>query len=69
MEKFLGGVVLGVFVGAVAAELLRKATPNFLDSACRKTRAGFDAVKEEVGTMKTAFVDGYRESTATAETE
>lgn len=49
MLKILGGVVLGVFVGAMVVEFLNRRQPNFLrgveESARRTVRAvtsGFD---------------------------
>lgn len=53
MWKIIGGVVVGVFVGAVAVEVLTRYRPNLLqsvrDRAQRTTRAAIDA-----------FQDGYR---------
>jgi uncharacterized membrane-anchored protein YhcB (DUF1043 family) len=50
MWKIIGGVVVGVFVGAVAVEILNRRRPQLLqnvrDRASRTTRAAIDAFQE-----------------------
>jgi NhaP-type Na+/H+ or K+/H+ antiporter len=50
MWKILGGVVVGVFVGAVAVEIINRVRPNLLtdvrERAARTTRAAIDAFHE-----------------------
>lgn len=64
MEKFIGGVVLGVFVGALATEVLRRTSPNLIECVSKKTRAGADKVAGGIRNMRDAFMNGYREVTA-----
>jgi len=44
--KVFGGVVLGVFVGAVAFELLKKKSPDLLQNIERKAEEFVEAFKE-----------------------
>jgi hypothetical protein len=56
MLKSLGILIGGVFVGAVAAEVLRRKYPGALDKVYAKTR--------EVATQaKEAFRNGYKSAT------
>ena len=52
MVKLLGGVIIGVFVGAFVVEVIRRTRPQMLDELERKAR---DAVDNVV----TAFRHGY----------
>jgi len=44
MIKILGGVVIGVFVGAFAVELLRRTRPELIDDIERKARDTVDSI-------------------------
>lgn len=50
MWKLLGGVVIGVFVGAMTFEILKRRHPNLIqqieDSAERTARSFIDSFKE-----------------------
>ncbi len=59
MEKELGILIGGIFVGVVAAEIMRKVCPGWLNKPCAK-------VGKLTHTAKEAFVEGYRESLGTS---
>ncbi|MHC4250671.1 MAG: hypothetical protein ACYS9X_16210 [Planctomycetota bacterium] len=52
MGKILAGVALGVFVGAMVAEILRKTNPKWLQNVGAKLKNSAKAAKE-------AFMEGY----------
>ncbi|MFC1675508.1 hypothetical protein ACFL3G_00420 [Planctomycetota bacterium] len=52
MLKILGILIGGVFVGAVAMEVVHKKYPDGTDKLCEKT-------KEATSEMKRAFKNGY----------
>ncbi len=52
MGKIIVGVALGVFVGAMVGEILKKTNPNFL----LKIR---DKIKKSARAAKNAFMEGY----------
>ena len=56
MFKELGIVFAGIFLGAVGAELIRKASPNLLNKVGRKSRKAIANIKE-------AFMAGYDNAT------
>lgn len=49
MEKILVGTVVGVFIGAFAAELLRRKRPETFERIERKASEIADVVLEELG--------------------
>ena len=53
MEKSLGVLIAGIFVGAVAAELVRKKCPKALSGLCEKA-------SEAAGAAAEAFKKGYQ---------
>ena len=60
MEKELGILIGGIFVGVVAAEIMHKAWPGGLNKLGAKVGKMTHAAKE-------AFAEGYRESSGTSE--
>ncbi len=52
MWKILGGVVLGVFVGAVALEILYRTKPHLIRDIENKAERAVDA-------FRSAFREGY----------
>lgn len=52
MEKTLAGIVAGIFVGAVAMEILNRKKPGLTKKVEKKT-------KDAVGAFVTAFKEGY----------
>ena len=52
MGKILVGVALGVFVGAMVAEIIRKTDPKFLQTIRARIKKSAKAAKE-------AFMEGY----------
>ena len=52
MGKILAGVALGVFVGAMVAEIIRKTNPRWLQRMQAKIKNAAKAAKD-------AFVEGY----------
>ena len=52
MGKILAGVALGVFVGAMVAEILRKTNPKWLENARAR-------IKKSAKAAKKAFMEGY----------
>lgn len=60
MDKELGILIGGIFVGVVAAEIMHKAWPGGLNKLCAKVGKMTHAAKE-------AFAEGYRESLSTGE--
>ena len=52
MGKILAGVALGVFVGAMVAEVIRRTNPRFLLGMQAK-------VKNAARAAKNAFMEGY----------
>ena len=52
MTKLLVGVAVGVFVGAMVAEIIRKTNPRFL----QKMKA---RIKNSARAAKDAFMEGY----------
>ena len=52
MGKIIVGVAMGVFVGAMVGEILKKTNPNFL----LKIR---DKIKKSARAAKNAFMEGY----------
>ncbi len=57
MWKIVGGVLVGVFVGAFAVELIKRTRPDLLGSVERKARLAADA-------LWSAFRGGYGGSRA-----
>ena len=55
MLKILGILLGGVFVGAVAMEVLRKKCPDTMDKLCTKTH-------EITSEVKDAFKNGYEKA-------
>ncbi len=53
MVKILGGVLVGVFVGAFAVEVIRRMRPEILASVGQKAKDSADA-------MFSAFRNGYQ---------
>ncbi len=53
MGKVLAGVALGVFVGAMVAEIIRKTNPQWFQNL--KAR-----IKKSASAAKGAFMEGYR---------
>ncbi len=62
MGKILAGVALGVFVGAMVAEILRKTNPKWLQSVGAK-------IKNSAKAAKHAFMEGYAGATTALGTE
>ncbi len=62
MGKILAGVALGVFVGAMVAEILRKTNPKWLQNVGTKLKNGAKAAKH-------AFMEGYGGATTPPEAE
>lgn len=60
MLKGLGIVAGGIFVGAIGAEIVRKACPDGLDKLYSK-------VGELTGAAKEAFLGGYHNALGTKE--
>jgi len=56
MLKILGGVVIGVFVGALAFEILHRKNPRLIEEIERKAERVASSFLE-------AFQDGYRART------
>jgi hypothetical protein len=56
MLKILGGVVIGVFVGALAFEILQRKSPGLIEEIERKAERVANSFLE-------AFQDGYRTRT------
>ncbi len=52
MGKILAGVALGVFVGAMVAEILRKTNPKWLQNVGAK-------IKRSAKAARNAFMEGY----------
>ena len=52
MGKILVGVALGVFVGAMVAEVIRRTNPRFLQNMTAKISRSARAAKD-------AFMEGY----------
>ena len=59
--KTLGFVILGVFVGAVAIEILNKKKPDFMKKFREKANNTVKATGKSLNAVKEAFVEGYKE--------
>ena len=57
MWKVLGGVVVGVFVGAFAVEVIKRLRPDMLEGIERRARGASDA-------LAGAFKSGYSRQVA-----
>jgi len=62
MNTFGVGVLVGVILGAAAAEFTRKRRPECMDKIREKIQSGVESVKSGVAAMKTAFDDGYQKA-------
>lgn len=54
MWKIIGGVVLGVFIGAMAVEIINRAKPDLLRDIEDKAEKAVQAFRE-------AFREGYKQ--------
>ncbi len=62
--KTLGVVIVGVFVGAVAVEILNKKSPEFMKKVRKKADNTVKASRKSLNAVKDAFVEGYKEKAA-----
>lgn len=62
MLKVLGGVVIGVFIGAVAVEIINRKMPGFI-------RHIEDRAEEAAAAIFSSFKEGYRRKDAEQKTE
>ena len=65
--KGIGILLAGVFVGAVAVEILSKKRPELMKKVRDKAKKTVDATGKSVTAMKDAFMEGFTE-TAKAKT-
>lgn len=68
MFKFFGGVMVGVFLGALAVEILNKRYPEMIEKVEEKSRRAADYVNDFARRSATAdYVDDFAQRGATAE--
>jgi hypothetical protein len=59
--KTIGVLLAGVFVGAVAVEILNKKSPEFMKKVRKKADNTAKASRKSLNAVKDAFVEGYKE--------
>ena len=64
MLKVLGGVLVGVVIGAATAEILRQRNPEFVDNLNKKVQTGIDSIKAAIDSAKSVFKEGFQSATA-----
>jgi len=60
--KGLGVLIVGVFVGAVAVEILNKKKPELIKNVRDKANKTVQATGKSLTAMKNAFVEGFTET-------
>jgi len=60
--KTLGILIAGVFVGAVAVEILSKTKPELMKTIREKANKAVDATEKSLTAIKNAFVEGFTET-------
>jgi len=57
--KTLGVLIAGVFVGAVAVEILNKKKPELIKKIRDKANKTVEAIGKSITAMKDSFVEGF----------
>ena len=60
--KGIGVLIIGVFVGAVAVEILSKKNPELLKNIRNKANKAVEATGKSITAMKNAFMNGFSET-------
>ncbi len=65
MTKFFGGIVVGVFLGALTLEVLGRTHPELLEKVERRARRAAERVGDLVGAQRraAAFERSHRDPT------
>ena len=60
--KGIGILLAGVFVGAVAVEILSKKSPKLMEKVREKANKAVETTGKSMTALKDAFVDGFTET-------
>ena len=60
--KSLGLIIAGVFVGAVAVEILNKKRPKLMKKVRERANKTVEATEKSMTAIKNAFVEGFTET-------
>ncbi len=69
MTKLWGGILLGVFVAAVGAEIVRRRYPGFTKKVSEHTKKLVDSADEKLKEFTVSAKDAFRNGYASVKTE